>query len=182
MPGTIPPIAFLDRDGTIVLDPGYLRDPAGVRLIPGAAGAIARLNAAGVRVVIVTNQSGLARGILTWEQYRMVARRTEELLQESGARIDATAVCPHAPEIDGPCDCRKPATGGHRRAAAQLGVSPEGGWCVGDRIGDLLPATELHGQGTLVLTGFGPEHDAAARAAGFAVAPDLAAAVALVLG
>lgn len=178
----LPPIAFLDRDGTIIEDTGYVRDPAGVQLLAGSAEAIARLNAAGVPVVVVTNQSGIARGILSWEQYHAVARRVEVLLAESGARLHATAVCPHAPEIDGPCDCRKPATGGHRRAAAELGVDPAGAWCVGDRLGDILAAADLAGRGTLVLTGDGGRHEAAARAAGVEVQANLAAAVASLLG
>lgn len=181
-PAPRPPIAFLDRDGTIIEDTGYVRDPDSMTMLAGAAAAIARLNAAGVPVVVVTNQSGIARGILTWDQYHRVAERLDELLAGFGARIDATAVCPHAPEIDGPCECRKPATGGHREAAARLGISAAGGWCVGDRLGDLEPATALGGHGTLVLTGDGAGHAAAARAGGFAVAADLAAAVEQVLG
>jgi len=176
------PIAFLDRDGTIIEDPGYLSDPAQVRLLPGAAAAIRRLNDAGVAVVVVTNQSGIARGKLTEAQYVAVAARLDELLATAGARIDATAWCPHAPEISGPCDCRKPATGGHRRGAEAVGRSPTGGWCIGDRLSDLLPARELAGSGILVLSGEGALHAEAARAAGFAVRADLAAAVDLLLG
>jgi D-glycero-D-manno-heptose 1,7-bisphosphate phosphatase len=178
----LPPIAFLDRDGTIIEDTGYVRDPDSVTLLAGAAAAIARLNAASVPVVVVTNQSGIARGILTWDQYHRVAGRVDALLAGFGARIDATAVCPHAPEIDGPCACRKPATGGHREAAARLGFPATGGWCVGDRLTDLEPATALGGPGTLVLTGDGAEHERVARARGFAIAADLAAAVEQVLG
>ncbi len=177
-----PPIAFLDRDGTIIADTGYVRDPDTVTLLAGAAEAIARLNAAGVPVAVVTNQSGIARGILTWDQYRRVAARVDALLAGFGARIDATSVCPHAPEIDGPCDCRKPSTGGHRAVAARLGISAAGGWCVGDRLTDLEPATALGGPGTLVLTGDGAAHESAARARGFVIAADLAAAVERVLG
>ena len=181
-PAPLPPIAFLDRDGTIIEDTGYVRDADSVTLVAGAAGAVARLNAAGVPVVVVTNQSGIARGILTWDQYHRVAERVDALLADFGARIDATSVCPHAPEIDGPCECRKPATGGHREAAARLGISVTGGWCVGDRLTDVEPATALGGPGTLVLTGAGAEHAPAARARGFAIAQDLAAAVEQVLG
>jgi D-glycero-D-manno-heptose 1,7-bisphosphate phosphatase len=178
----LPPIAFLDRDGTIIEDTGYVRDPDAMTVLAGAARAIARLNVAGVPVVVVTNQSGIARGILTWDQYHRVAERLDTLLAGFGARIDATSVCPHAPEIDGPCECRKPATGGHRAAAARLGLSATGGWCVGDRLTDLEPATALGGRGTLVLTGDGLGHESAAREGGFAIAADLATAVAQVLG
>lgn len=176
-PGARAPIAFLDRDGTIVEDPGYLNDPAQVRLLPGAAAAIQRLNAAGVAVVVVTNQSGIARGLVTEAEYAAVASRLDALLAEAGARIDATVWCPHAPEVSGPCECRKPATGGHRRAAAEVARPVAGCWCIGDRPTDLLPARELGGTGVLVLTGDGPRHAEAARRDGFAVCLDLHAAV-----
>ena len=78
------PAAFLDRDGAIIDDTGFVRDPATVRLIPGAADAIRRLNDVGWAVVVVTNQSGIARGLLSEEDYRAVARRTEELLAAEG--------------------------------------------------------------------------------------------------
>lgn len=176
------PIVFLDRDGTIIEDTGYVRDPGRVRLLPGAAGAIARLNTAGYPVVVVTNQSGIARGLLTEGEYAAVASRMATLLAGEGARIDFTAWCPHAPEIGGPCDCRKPATGGHRRAAASLGRSVAGAWCIGDRLTDLLPAHEFGGRGVLVQTGEGASHADQAHAEGFTVATNLAAAASLVLG
>jgi HAD superfamily hydrolase (TIGR01662 family) len=81
---------FLDRDGTIVSDPGYLRDPALVVMLHGAGPAIARLNRAGLPVIVVTNQSGISRGLMTEAQYRSVAARLDHLLQSFGARIDAT--------------------------------------------------------------------------------------------
>ncbi len=176
------PIVFLDRDGTIMEDTGYVRDPGHVRLLSGAAAAIARLNAAGYPVVVVTNQSGIARGILTEAEYAAVATRMDDLLRAEGARLDYTARCPHAPEVAPPCDCRKPATGGHRAAALALGVSPDQAWCIGDRMTDLLPARQFGGRGVLVLTGDGLTHETEARSGGFAVAADLAAAVSLILG
>lgn len=178
----IAPIVFVDRDGTIMEDAGYVRDPGHVRLLSGAGGAIARLNAAGHPVVVVTNQSGIARGILTEAEYAAVAARMEDLLRAEGARLDHTAWCPHAPEVAPPCDCRKPGTGGHRAAAAALGRTPDHAWCIGDRVTDLLPARELGGRGVLVLTGDGPAHEEEARSEGFEVAADLAAAVDLILG
>lgn len=177
-----PPIVFLDRDGTIIEDTGYVRDPGQVRLLPGAARAIAQLNVAGHPVVVVTNQSGIARGILTEAEYQAVATRMEHLLHAGGARLDYTAWCPHAPEVGTPCDCRKPGTGGHRAAAEALGRATDRAWCIGDRLTDLLPARALGGRGVLVLTGDGPAHAAEARSGGFDVAADLAAAVDLILG
>lgn len=176
------PIVFLDRDGTIIEDFGYVRTPAAVRLLPGAAPAIARLNAAGLPVAVVTNQSGIARGFLTEADYHAVAAQLAALLAAAGARIDATAWCPHAPEQGPACDCRKPATGSHQALARQLGVPLTGAWCIGDRLTDLLPAREWAGNGVLVQTGEGAGHAAEARAAGFTVARDLAEAVARIFG
>lgn len=182
MPLTPPPIVFLDRDGTIIVDSGYVRDPAEVVLLPGAAEAIARLNAAGIPVTVVTNQSGLARGLMTESEYQAVAAKMDALLAAAGARIDATAVCPHAPEVSGPCDCRKPAVGGHRQLAMDLGCSVRGSWCIGDRLSDLEPAVDLGGKAILVRTGEGRHHLEAAARAGHAIADDLASAVAKILG
>lgn len=133
-------------------------------------------------MVIVTNQSGIARGILTEAEYHAVANRVGQLLAASGARVDGTFFCPHAPEIPPACDCRKPALGGYRRAAAALGLDPTGAWCVGDRLTDLLPARAFGGHGILVRTGLGAREAEAAAAAGFPVTDDLAAAVAEILG
>lgn len=177
-----PPIVFLDRDGTIIEDPGYIRNPDAVRLLPGAAAAIARLNAAGIAVAVVTNQSGIARGFLSDAEYRAVTTRLEQLLAEHGARIDATAACPHAPEISGPCDCRKPASGNHRLVAMDLDRTVRGSCCIGDRLSDLEPALDLGGTGILVRTGEGRHHLESAARAGFTIQNDLAAAVDSLLG
>lgn len=172
---------FLDRDGTVVDDPGFLRDPEAVRLLPGAAAAIARLNSAGIPAVIITNQSGIARGLITPAEYAAVERRIAEVLAAGGARIEATYHCPHHPEEDGPCDCRKPGTLLYRRAAADLGLDLGSSWGIGDRLSDLEPVRSLGGRAVLVRTGTGIEHQPAAIAAGFPVASDLGAAVDLVL-
>ena len=111
------PAVFLDRDGTIVDDPGFLRDPDDVRLLPGAAAALARLNQAGLAVIVVTNQSGIGRGLLTDEEYHLVEARVSQLLADGGATLDATYYCPHSPADDPACDCRKPGTRLDRRAA-----------------------------------------------------------------
>ena len=102
------PAVFLDRDGTIIEDAGYLGDPARIRLLPGAAEAIGRLNQAGMPVVVVTNQSGIARGVLDEAAYQATRVELDRLLAGRGARLDAQYHCPHHPEITGPCDCRKP--------------------------------------------------------------------------
>jgi D-glycero-D-manno-heptose 1,7-bisphosphate phosphatase len=173
------PAVFVDRDGTLVDDPppGYLADPAKVTLFPGTAGAIHRLHQLGYLVVMVTNQAGIARGLISWDQYHAVAARVVALLAREGAHLDGTYVCPHAPEIDGECPSRKPKRLLYERAHAELDIDYVQSWWVGDRITDLLPALALGGPGILVLTGQGQDHREAAQAKGFAVVPDVAAAV-----
>ena len=172
---------FLDRDGTIIGDPGYLANPDGVTLLPGAAEAIARLNRAGRPAVVVTNQSGIARGLLTKEQYLATERRLDALLRERGARLDAHYYCPHHPELTGPCPCRKPGVRLFVRAAEDLGLDLQASWWVGDRIRDVLPAESVGGRGVLVLTGDGVKEAAAPEARLFRIVPDLSAAVELIL-
>src|SRR5688500_18474954 len=98
------PAVFLDRDGTIILDRAYPGDPDGVELLPGAAGAVARFNAAGLPVILVTNQSGIARGLITESDFRAVQARTEALLEAEGARLDGVYHCPHGPDTEPACD------------------------------------------------------------------------------
>jgi D,D-heptose 1,7-bisphosphate phosphatase len=174
--------AFLDRDGTIVADTGFLRDPTAVRLVDGAAQGIRRLREAGFRVVVVTNQSGIARGLITPTEYQNVASRIDELLAERQAPVDATYFCPHYPEISGPCDCRKPGLGHYRDAGRRFDLDLARSTWIGDRITDLEPAAALGGSGILVVTGEGACHRAAAERAGFAIAADLGAAAELVVG
>ncbi len=168
---------FLDRDGTIVEDPGFLQELEKVTLLPGAAEAIRRLNIADYRVVIVTNQSGIARGRYTVDDYEAVQRRLVELLAARGARIDGAYVCPHHPQLSGPCDCRKPGLKLFREAAEAFDIDFSRSWWVGDRLSDVQPARLLGGGGILVATGEGNLHQGQARALGVMVVADLAAAV-----
>lgn len=144
------PAVFLDRDGTIIHDAEYLRDPKDVELLPGAAAAITRLNAQGLPVIVVTNQSGIARGLLTPDDYTAVRARLDELLAINGARIDASYVCPHHPDVTGACACRKPATLLYRQAASEHAIDVTRSTFVGDRWRDLAPALELGGRGILI--------------------------------
>jgi D-glycero-D-manno-heptose 1,7-bisphosphate phosphatase len=171
---------FLDRDGTIVEDPGFLHEPGKVRLLSGAAEAIRRLNDAGWLVVTVSNQSGIARGLYAAAAYSAVQRRLVELLATHGARLDGAYFCPHHPEVTGPCDCRKPAVRLFRDAAAALDLDLAKSYWVGDRVSDIEPARTLgaDGHGLLVRTGRGGEQVAAAHEQGFTVVADLAAAAA----
>lgn len=172
---------FLDRDGTIIEDPGYLHQPEAVRLLPGAGRAIGRLNQAGWPVVTVTNQSGIARGLYSEADYHRVQRRLGELLAQEQARIDAAYFCPHHPEFTGACECRKPGTKLFQEAGASLGIDLGRSWFVGDRPSDVEPARRLGGRGLLVLTGLGAAHRAQAEALGVPAVTDLAAAVDVIL-
>jgi D-glycero-D-manno-heptose 1,7-bisphosphate phosphatase len=171
------PAVFLDRDGTLIRDVRYLGKPDQVELIPGAAAAVKRLNEAAWPVVIVTNQSGIARGYFTTNDYERVRRRTEELLLAAGARIDGTFMCPHHPDVTGPCECRKPGTLLFVQAAQQLDLDVRRSWYVGDKLRDVLPARSLGGQGILVPSDATPDDDDARAREEFFVAPSLDEAV-----
>jgi D-glycero-D-manno-heptose 1,7-bisphosphate phosphatase len=176
-----PRAVFLDRDGTIIEDVAYLRGPEQVRLLPGAAAAIERLNSAGLLVIVATNQSGIARRLLTVEEYWIGERRVDELLAQHGARLDAHYFCPHLPEVTGPCECRKPGTLLYRQAGDRFGIDLHRSWWVGDRIRDVAAAESFGARGILVHTGVGAAEAANPEASQFVQATDLAEAVALVL-
>lgn len=143
--------AFLDRDGTLIRDPGYVDDPADVELVPGAAEAVSLLNARAVPVVVVTNQSGIGRGYYDEEDFRAVQEEVERRLAMHGCAVAAVEHCPHEPDRD--CGCRKPALGMHRAAADRLGVALEEALYVGDKVSDVLPAVRTGGTGYLLRTG-----------------------------
>ena len=172
---------FLDRDGTLVDDPGFIARPEDVVLMAGAALAVRRLNQAGLPVIVVTNQSGLARGLITPEQFERVTREVSRLLEAEGATVAATYYCPHYPPLTGACECRKPGLLNYRLAAERFGFDLAASVYVGDRMSDLLPALSLGGRGILVRTGHGEETEAEAVAAGFESADDVDAAVSLIL-
>jgi D-glycero-D-manno-heptose 1,7-bisphosphate phosphatase len=172
---------FLDRDGTIIEDAGYLHSPEQVRLLPGAAGAIRRLNQRGHPVLVVTNQSGIARGLLSLDDYRSTERRLDQLLTDQRARIDGHYFCPHFPELTGPCECRKPGTLLYRQAGEQLGLDLSRSWWVGDRIRDIAPSETFGGAGILVRTGAGESEAMTARERGFMQVADLGEAADLIL-
>jgi len=132
------PAAFLDRDGTVIEDRAYLGDPDGVRLVPGAPEAVARLTAAGYRVVVVTNQSGVARGLFDEAAVDAVNRRVAELLAASSpaAVIDGFYVCPHL----GGCSCRKPLPGLFVRAARERQLDLGRSLAIGDSPRDVEAA------------------------------------------
>ena len=169
------PAAFIDRDGTVIVERCYLADPAGVELLPGAAAALRRLHDAGYALVLVTNQSGLARGLFSVAELLAVQDRLAVLLRAQGVVLDGVYYCPHHPDFGPACDCRKPATGMFRRAAADLRLDLRTSACIGDRINDVEPAAAFGGRGLLVLTGYGTEQ-APGAAAWIEVVRDLAEA------
>ena len=175
------PAVFLDRDGTLIEDRPYLRDPAQVHLLPGASEAVRRLNAAAIPAVVVTNQSGIARGRLTEADYAATVRRLDELLATAGARLDGHYHCPHLPDLTGPCDCRKPGPLLYERAARDLDLDLAASWWVGDRERDLGAADRFGGRAILLLTGAGPGESRQPREAPRPVAVDLLSAVAHIL-
>ncbi|HUF55179.1 MAG TPA: phosphoribosylglycinamide formyltransferase [Thermohalobaculum sp.] len=173
------PAVFLDRDGTVIADPGYLGDAADLRLLPGAAAAIARLNAAGLPVIMVTNQSGIGRGYYSEDDFRAVQAELERRLAEEGARLDAVYFCPHDPTVHA-CECRKPSPALFERAIAEHDLDPSVSWFVGDRARDVEPARRWSGRRLLVAGpdgGFDPE-----ATPGIPRADSLAAAVERILG
>ncbi len=149
------PVVFLDRDGTINEEVGYLNDPARLRLLPHAPEGIRLLNQAGFKVVVITNQSGIGRGYFTAETVEAIHREMARQLAAFAARIDAFYYCPHHPEAG--CRCRKPRPGLVEQAAKELSLDLRQAYVVGDRLLDLELARNIRARGILVLTGYGTE-------------------------
>jgi len=127
---------FLDRDGTVIEECGYLRDPALVRLLPGAAKSLAALASEGWKLIVISNQSGVGRGLITPQQMEAVQRRFLEVMQSHGIPITGSYVCAHTPEDK--CQCRKPSPYFVERAALEHTLDLGASWMIGDREGDIL--------------------------------------------
>ncbi len=127
---------FLDRDGTVIEECGYISDPALVRTLPGAAEALAALASEGWKLIVVSNQSGVGRGLIAPEQMDAVQRRFLDLMRSQGIPIADSYVCTHTPE-DG-CECRKPSPYSLMRAAADHELDLSASYMIGDREGDIL--------------------------------------------
>lgn len=174
---------FLDRDGTLIVDKDFLKNPRLVELLPQSTNAVRRLNYALVPVIVVTNQSGIARGLLTEDDYGAVRARIDDLFEERGAFIDDHYHCPHHPDFTGPCTCRKPGIGMFETAIVEHQVNATRSLFVGDRIRDLLPAKAYGARGILVPSAATDSQDVEqALAEGFEVATSLTEAVAMYLG
>lgn len=156
------PAVFLDRDGTINVEVGYLSRPEDFRLIDGSAGAIRRLNEAGFLVVVVSNQSGVARGYFGEDAVAKVNETMTRELEKLGARLDAIYYCPHfsdgvVEQYRRECDCRKPRPGMVRQAQKDFDLDMRRSYVVGDHRGDILLAKNVGVRSILVVTGHGAE-------------------------
>ena len=166
--------ALLDRDGTIIADEHYLADPGRVALLPGAADAIRMLARAGVPSIVCSNQSGIARGLVTLEQYHAVRVRVGALLDEAGATLLDSFVCPHHEQFTGPCACRKPGTLMIERDAALYYVDLSRSMFAGDKHRDVAPAVRYGAPAYLVRSPDTPdEHVERARAEGAEIVDSL---------
>lgn len=189
-PGVAEPAVFLDRDGTLNVEKGFLRRAEDLELFPGVAPALRALRQAGYRLVVLTNQPVLARGEATEADLARIHARMEWLLGQAGAFVDAIYHCPHhpdrgfpgeRPELKGPCHCRKPAPGMLERACAELGLDPARSWMIGDSTGDILLANRTGVRAVLVRTGQAGRDGKYPAAQPDLVAENLPAAVAEIL-
>jgi D-glycero-D-manno-heptose 1,7-bisphosphate phosphatase len=154
------PAIFLDRDGTISHEVGYVNHASRFRLYPFAVDAVRMINRCGYLAVVVTNQAGVARGYFPESVLNQVHDRLRAVMEKGGARLDGLYACLHHPLAGAPpyrlvCDCRKPKPGLLRRAEVDLGIDLARSWVIGDRHGDLLMAWRAGARGALVKTGYG---------------------------
>jgi len=169
---------LIDRDGTLNVEKNYLSDPEGMELIPGAAEAIRRFKTLGLGVVVVTNQSGLARGYFDQATLDKVHERMYELLKAEGAEIDGLYICPHGPEDE--CDCRKPLPGMVQQAVAEHGFDPEFSIMIGDKDADIGLGRAVGALTILVRTGHGADTEWQGEISPDYVVDDLLAAVGVI--
>ena len=151
---------FIDRDGTISEEVGYVNHPSRYRVFPYSAEAIRLLNEAGVLAILITNQAGVARGYFAEEMIGTVHNILIQELERGGARLDAIYYCPHHPSVGEPpfcfdCDCRKPKPGLIRRAADEFNIDLAQSWMIGDRYSDTELARNAGVCSAFVLSGYG---------------------------
>lgn len=163
---------FLDRDGTICEEVGYLNHVSRFRMFPFVAAALRRLSDAGYQVIIVSNQSGVARGYFPESLVQQVNEVMVQQLSEAGAKVDAVYYCPHASSEN--CPCRKPKTGMLDRAVHEHCIDLQRSFVIGDRYGDIQLAHNAHARGILVRTGYG-EGELAWHSAEWSAPPDFIA-------
>jgi D-glycero-D-manno-heptose 1,7-bisphosphate phosphatase len=181
---TSPPDAvFLDRDGTVIEDAHYIKSPDQVRLLPGAAEAVRKINDARIPVIVVTNQSGIGRGLITVDDYKAVRDRFHQLLAKHGAHIDASYFCPDHPARTGPSTCRKPATKMFEDAIRDFNLDAAKVAYVGDRWRDVAAAKTLGGRGIMISSPMTTDEDRQkAHDGGIETALSLSAAIDMLFG
>jgi len=178
-----PDAVFLDRDGTIMEDAHYIKSPMQVRLLTGAADAVKRINDAKILAIVVTNQSGIGRGLFKVEDYEAVRKRFESLLAQRGAHIDASYYCPDHPSLTAASTCRKPATKMFEDAMRDFALSPANVAYVGDRWRDVAAARKLGGRGVMIHSPMTTDDDRRkAHEDGIETASSLEAAVDMLIG
>lgn len=182
------PAIFLDRDGTLIEDVDYLSDPKDIRIIPGVVEGLARLEQAGFARVIVTNQSGVGRGMITLAQLDRIHDEMSRLFSEQGVTFDAIYSCPEVPignsEAEVEHEDRKPGPGMLKQAARDLGLNLVASWMIGDKLSDVLAGYNAGCRSIRLRTGKGRSISSGARAPGLAehtIVDDLLAAVNLIL-
>lgn len=151
---------FMDRDGTISEEVGYVNHPSRYRVFPFSAKAVRLLNERGWLAILVTNQAGVARGYFTEDLIEEVHSVLRRELERDGARLDAIYYCAHHPSVGDPpfrldCDCRKPRPGLIHRAASDFEIDLESSWMIGDRHSDILLAHNAGLRSAFVMTGYG---------------------------
>jgi D-glycero-D-manno-heptose 1,7-bisphosphate phosphatase len=154
------PAVFMDRDGTMTVEGGYINHPSRLKLITGTAEAVKMLNDNGIYAVVTTNQAGVARGYFTEDLIHVVHNRMRELLARKGAQLDAVYYCPHHPREGGPgyrldCNCRKPRPGMIEQACKELPIDLSRSYMVGDKISDSEFGHALGVKTVMVMTGYG---------------------------
>ena len=155
---------FIDRDGTLNEEVGYLDSLDKLEIFPQAFAAIEEINKSGMKAVVITNQSGVARGYFPEEFVTEVHVRFQEILGEKGVHIDAFYYCPHHPtagtaHYTKQCDCRKPESGMFLQAIRDLNIDPGLSYVVGDKMNDIEAAVRIGAKGVLVRTGYGMEEE-----------------------
>jgi D-glycero-D-manno-heptose 1,7-bisphosphate phosphatase len=165
---------LLDRDGTLNEERHYLADPAGLVLYPGTVEGLRRLAGLGLGLIVVTNQSGIARGYFDHDALERVHDRLCEVLAAEGVFLEGIYVCPHGPD-DG-CSCRKPLPGMVEQAARDLGFDPARAFVIGDRPADVELGRAVGARSILVRTGYGAETAAAGTTEPDAIVEDLSEA------
>lgn len=170
---------LLDRDGTINEEVDYVLDPSELVLIPGATDALRELRSLGLGIVVVTNQSPVGRGWLTWEQLDEIHQRLLDLLREADVEVESVYTCPHTPQDE--CDCRKPRTGMALRAAEEHGFRLSEAFVLGDHATDMQMGRAVGATTILVRSGHGQEElERGADAWADHVVADLRAAAAVI--